>query len=58
MTSRYNLSLGAIVAVDRQVVSGFNYRIYFQKGEKVTVYSQPWTETLTLLDIDLDENTS
>jgi hypothetical protein len=44
-----NLANATVLRVTRQVVSGSNYRTVYQSGWNqydVTVYSQPWTNTL------------
>lgn len=52
--SERNAELGALVSVSEQVVSGMNYRMIFETegGQfEVTVYVQPWTSTLEVLDM-------
>lgn len=49
-----NANLGAVVAVQQQMVAGINYRITFESPEgryDVVVFTQPWTNTIKVLDI-------
>lgn len=49
-----NANLGAVVAVQQQMVAGINYKITFESPEgryDVVVFTQPWTNTIKVLDI-------
>jgi len=46
------LLLGEPILVQSQVVSGMNYRFIFIDGTVVTVFSQPWTNTLEVKNIE------
>jgi len=48
----YLLSLNDPVTVQTQVVSGINYLFTFSDGTKVKVYTQSWTGTLMITDVD------
>ena len=51
---QHNSALGDVISVEQQIVSGINYKITFQSPEgvyDVVVYSQPWTQTIKVIDI-------
>lgn len=53
-SEKHNSQLGAVVAVQQQVVAGINYKITFESPEglvDVTVFTQPWTNTVKVIDI-------
>ncbi len=54
--SKTGKDLGDIVSVDKQVVSGMNFKITFATPEStetvvMVVYFQPWTKTIKVTDI-------
>ena len=49
--------LGDLKSVETQVVSGTNYKLTYENSEgevtEITVYSQPWTDTLEVTGFTL-----
>lgn len=50
----HNESLGEIIQVSEQIVSGINYRVIFNSASgpiQVTIYCQAWTDTYEVTEM-------